>query len=96
METRSMIELLTILRYEVENRLLTGMCGIINNRRRSDVYLFNYLEQLMLLKYLREHRPIHVTLTHNDYWWRWGEVKLRLEWIDEQLKELKTDNKLPI
>ena len=90
MKARNIIELLTILRYEVERDLYNGMCSIINCRVHRTSILFEYIftnkEKDILNDYLEANNPTDTTW----YWWNPGEVAPRLDWIDKQLNKLQS------
>lgn len=85
MKQRTIKELLILLReYIVEQDNFFGMCSEINEMYCLD--LISNKESKILENYLKNNKPENAF--YDDYWWKEGDKKLRLDWIDEQLKNL--------
>lgn len=96
-ETGTIKELLEYLRQEIISRLdneyLDGMCLIVDDMSlRSE---FTSKERRLLMSYIQDNRPSMFnswsafvsTITGQEYFWKQGELKPRIKWLDKHIKK---------
>lgn len=98
---RTIKELLVILKEQVETmevRVFTGLCKTNEMTLRKRV--FNPNEYQIVHAYLMKNSPgllrqAMISYKHMDrvdrkvgYWWKEGEIKPRLKWLDKQINSL--------
>lgn len=85
MKERTVKELLILLReYIVKQYIFWGMCAEI--REMYQIELISNKEFKILESYLKNNKPKNTF--YDDFWWKEGKKQPRLDWIDEQLKNL--------
>ena len=79
-KTRSIHELLIVMRDNFDEYYEWGLCVLANNLYAYDIY--SYKELCILMRYINENRP------NQERGWSWtiGEKEPRKKWLDEQIK----------
>ena len=81
--TRSIHELLIVMRDNFDEHFECGLCFLASNLYAYDIY--SYKEYCMLMSFIKENRP-----NQQDPWgWPMEEVKPRKKWLDKQIKLTK-------
>lgn len=98
METRSIKELLIILRDNLTKCIPTHADGLCNAILYLAMYTYISVEERHILtEYLYSHKPrlrckirrIVYSNTHESlYWWTPGYIKPRLKWLNKQINKL--------
>ena len=89
---RTIKELLEMLRQFIPENIITDMGGSICYSIMDMYYndLINKTEETGLLKYIESNRPPECIEKQNelDFWWPYGELTPRLEFLDKLIAEL--------
>ena len=83
---RTIKELLILLREELPKNIplrSLGLCGTSVNITLD--HIINPDELDLLMEYMRKKAPI---TANNTYWWPYGELAPRLEFLDKLIKEI--------
>ena len=86
-EIKEVIKLLTMVReYIVEDRCFYGMCGVAQDLLFNGI---NIRERSVLLTYIDERQPPRSKMYDYGFWWKRGNKKPRLRWLDKEIAALK-------
>lgn len=80
-------ELLKLM-LEHKDRFLSGLCLWVSEMYMNDI--ITYQEAVLLQNYINGNRPFWNRFFKGDisFWWKKGQIKPRIKWINKHIKKL--------
>ena len=83
MKEKAILELLIIVRENIDKYFSTGLCGLFRSLVRQG--LLTYYEDMILTNYLKKHLPKHACGI-GEHWWESGIKKPRITYLNKRIR----------